>query len=144
MSAGFPKFQINLDYDTGMFTVRAESFDEFIENLTAATEGNTDLVEALVKKIHGGFQHLLDVPPRNRQEAQANLKAGGIDSTHVADIEYKLCPGHGVPMTKKNGKRGPFWSCNGKNANGDFAWKSGEGCKAEDYNEQTDAKYTSA
>lgn len=142
MSAGFPKFQINLDYDTGMFTLRAESWDEFVENLTVAAGEET--AEALILKIRGGFEHLMDVPPRTRSEAQANLKAGGIDSTVVEDRQYKLCPGHKVPMTKKSGKRGPFWSCNGKAANGDYAWKSGEGCKAEDYNEQTDAKYTSA
>jgi hypothetical protein len=147
--SAFPKFQINLDYDTGMFTLRAETWDEFVENLTAATEGNAELVEALLKKIHGGVAALLDVPPRNRQEAQGNLQAGGIKSEHVGTTEHKLCPGHKVAMTLKTAQNGPrkgnkFWSCNGKNASGEWAWKSGEGCKAEDYNAETDAKYTSA
>lgn len=141
MSA-FPKFQMNLDYDTGMFTLRAETWDEFVENLTVAAGQET--AEALILKIKGGFEHLMDVPPRTRSEAQGNLAAGGIKSEPVGGGEYKLCPGHKVAMTLKDGKRGKFWSCNGKTASGDWAWRKGEGCKAEDYDESKDSKYTSA
>ena len=150
MSAAFPNFQINLDYDSGMFTLRTETWDEFVEHLNSATEGNNDLVEALIKKIHGGFQNLLETPPRNRQEAQANLQAGGIKSTDGGTVEYKLCPGHGSPMKKKIAQSGrnkgnPFWSCEGKDANGDYAWKNGTQCKGDcmNYNDGDD-KYTSA
>lgn len=140
MSA-FPKFQMNLDYDTGMFTLRAETWDEFVENLTVAAGEET--AESLILKIKGGFEALMDVPPRTRSEAQANLNQGGIKTTPIGGGEYKLCPGHKVAMTLKDGKRGKFWSCNGKTANGDWAWRKGEGCKAEDYTD-ADAKYISA
>ncbi len=128
MSA-FPKFQMNLDYDTGMFTVRAESYDEFVENLTATAGEET--AERILDKIKTGFANLLATPPRTRREddAQGKLADGGIQTSK---LEPRLCPGHNTPMTLKKGRRGEFWSCNGKLANGDFAWKSGEGCKAED------------
>lgn len=142
MSA-FPKFQMNLDYDTGMFTLRAEGWDEFVENLTVAAGEET--AEALILKIKGGFEHLMDVPPRTRSEAQANLKAGGINTTLVEDVEYNLCPGHKEPMALRNGKKGKFWSCTAKITSGpnkgDFAWKHGEGCKPVDF-EDGDEKYT--
>lgn len=130
MSA-FPKFQINLDYPYGMFTVRAESYDEFVENLTATAGEET--AERILDKIKAGFADLLATPARTRrdpEDAQGKLADGGIQTTKLVD---KLCPGHGVAMTKKSGKRGDFWSCNGKNAEGKWAWQVGEGCKAEDY-----------
>lgn len=133
MSA-FPKFQINLDYDAGMFTLRAETWDEFVENLTVA--GGQDTAEALLAKIKAGLENLIDTPPRGRPSAaQDALAKGGIETTALED---KLCPGHKVPMTLKTATKGArvgnkFWSCNGKNAAGDWAWKSGEGCKPEDY-----------
>lgn len=136
MSA-FPKFQINLDYDAGMFTLRAETFEEFTEGLIKA--GDQDIAEALLAKIKTGLENLIDTPPRGRQStAQDALEKGGV---HTTRLEDRLCPGHKVAMTLKDGKRGKFWSCNGKTANGDWAWKAGEGCKAEDFVEGTDEKY---
>ncbi len=142
MSA-FPKFQINLDYDAGMFTLRAETWDEFVENLTVA--GGQDTAEAILGKIKIGLENLVDTParPRPGSAAQDTLAAGGVSTTRLED---KLCPGHRVAMTLKEAKTGArkgnkFWSCNGKNAAGDWAWRSGEGCKPEDYNEQTDAGF---
>lgn len=37
--------------------------------------------------------------------------------------------GHGVRREKRQGKNGPFWSCVAKNENGDFLWKTKEGCE---------------
>lgn len=128
MSA-FPKFQINLDYDAGMFTLRAETWEEFVEGLTKA--GDQDIAEALLAKIRTGLENLIDTPPRGRGSvAQDALEKGGVSTTRLED---KLCPGHKVAMTLKDGKRGKFWSCNGKTTSGDWAWKAGEGCKAEDF-----------
>ncbi len=138
MTSAFPKFQINLDYPYGMFTVRAESFDEFAENL-AVTAGE-ETAERILDKIKAGFADLLATPARARRsedDAQGKLADGGIQTSKLED---KLCPGHKVPMTLKNGKRGQFWSCNGKTANGDWAWKANEGCKAEDF-QPGDEKY---
>lgn len=136
MSA-FPKFQINLDYDAGMFTLRAETWEEFVEGLTKA--GDQDIAEALLAKIRTGLENLIDTParPRPGSAAQDALEKGGVSTTRLED---KLCPGHKVAMTLKDGKRGKFWSCNGKTASGDWAWKAGEGCKAEDFAEG-DEKY---
>jgi len=135
--SAFPKFQINLDYDAGMFTLRAETWEEFVEGLTKA--GDQDIAEALLTKIRTGLENLIDTPPRGRQStAQDALEKGGIQTTRLVD---KLCSGHNVAMTLKDGKRGKFWSCNGKAANGNWAWKEGEGCKPEDYNEATDAGF---
>ncbi len=136
--AHFPRFQINLDYPYGMFTVRAESYDEFVENLTATAGDET--AERILDKIKDGFSDLLATPARTRRsedDAQGKLSDGGIQTSKLED---KLCPGHKVPMTKKSGKRGDFWSCNGKTSNGDWAWKAGEGCKAEDF-QPGDEKY---
>lgn len=129
MSA-FPKFQINLDYDAGMFTLRADTWEEFVEGLTKA--GDQDTAEAVLAKIHTCLENLIDTPPRPRpgSVAQDALEKGGVSTTRLED---KLCPGHKVPMTLKDGKRGKFWSCNGKTADGTWAWKAGEGCKPEDY-----------
>lgn len=141
MSEGYPKFQINLDYDTGMFTVRAESHEEFVNNLVLVAGQET--ADRLLEKIETGFANLLTTPPRQRRDeddAQGKLRDGGIETTKLVD---KLCPGHKVAMTKKSGRRGDFWSCNGKLENGDFAWKTGEGCKAEDY-VNGDEKYNPA
>lgn len=43
--------------------------------------------------------------------------------------------GHGIARVKRQGANGPFWSCVAKDQNGDFLWKSGEGCKILDYDE---------
>lgn len=141
--SNFPKFQINLDYDAGMFTLRAETWEEFVEALTKA--GDQDVAEALLAKIHTGLENLVDTParPRPGSVAQDALEKGGVQTSRLED---KLCPGHKVAMTLKTATKGAragnkFWSCNGKNAAGDWAWKSGEGCKPEDYNEQTDAGF---
>lgn len=140
--SNFPKFQINLDYDAGMFTLRAETWEEFVEGVTRA--GDQEIAEAILGKIKTGLENLIDTPPRGRPSAaQDALEKGGIQTTRLED---KLCPGHKVAMTLKTATKGQragnkFWSCNGKNAAGDWAWKSGEGCKPEDYNEQTDAGF---
>ena len=141
--SSFPKFQINLDYDAGMFTLRAETWDEFVENLTVA--GGQETAEAILGKIRTGLDNLVDTParPRPGSAAQDQLAAGGVQTTRLED---KLCPGHNVAMTLKTATKGQrignkFWSCNGKNAAGDWAWKTGEGCRPEDYSAETDAKY---
>jgi len=136
--SAFPKFQINLDYDAGMFTIRAETFEEFVEALTKA--GDQDIAEALLNKIRTGLENLIDTPPRGRQStAQDALEKGGIQTTR---LEYKLCPGHNEPMALREAKTGArkgnkFWSCTAKIKggpnNGDFAFKHGEGCKPEDF-----------
>lgn len=129
MSAEFPKFQISLPREVGMFTVRADTFEEFTESLIRV--GDQDVAESVLARIRAGLEALAD------GDVQSTLAAGGIKTTRLED---KLCPGHKVAMTLKDGKRGKFWSCNGKTASGDWAWKAGEGCKAEDF-EPGDEKY---
>jgi len=141
--SAFPKFQINLDYPYGMFTVRAETYDEFVESLSVSAGEET--AERILDKIKTGFADLLATPARARRsedDAQGKLADGGINTTRLED---KLCPGHKVAMTLKVAKTGArkgnkFWSCNGKDAQGNWAWKSGEGCKPEDF-EEGDEKY---
>lgn len=133
-SSGFPKFQMSLDYPEGMFTLRADNFDEFVEGVTTAS-GSQEVAEAILQKIQAGFRHLLEVPPR---DGRASLTAGGVKSEVLSNRKFKLCDGHGKPMTAKIAKTGPnknnkFWSCNGKDAQGQPAWRSGEGCKPADY-----------
>lgn len=43
--------------------------------------------------------------------------------------------GHGIPRVKRQGSKGPFWSCVAKDENGDFLWKKNEGCKILDFQE---------
>jgi hypothetical protein len=38
-----------------------------------------------------------------------------------------------VPRVKREGSKGPFWSCVAKDAQGNFLWKSKEGCAILDY-----------
>ncbi len=138
MSA-FPKFQINLDYPYGMFTVRAESYDEFVENLTATAGDET--AEAILAKIKDGFADLLSTPARQRRhedDAQGKLADGGIQTSRAGGgATYYLCEGHKEPMALRDGKRGKFWSCTAKIQHGpnkgDFAFKHGEACKPVDY-----------
>ena len=94
--SSFPKFQINLDYDAGMFTLRAETWDEFVENLTVA--GGQETAEAILGKIRAGLDNLVDTParPRPGSAAQDTLAAGGVSTTRLED---KLCPGHTVALT---------------------------------------------
>lgn len=50
-------------------------------------------------------------------------------STPKKDVELGPRCGHGVRREKRQGRKGPFWSCVAKNENGDFLWKTKEGCE---------------
>ena len=47
-------------------------------------------------------------------------KASQVQPVPVSAEKAPLCGDHGVPMERMNGRKGPFWSCHEKNADGSW------------------------
>ncbi len=68
------------------------------------------------------------------EQPKGNADTNKPRSNPKPDQELGPKCGHGVPRVKRTGKSGsPFWSCQAKDNNGDFLWKTGEGCAILNY-----------
>ena len=111
------KYQVNLSVD-GKHSVSVQSDDP-----AAVTEG---LLWA--KKTWG---QLVRLPGKSyqalSQEAEAQTdqpaKPDGLHQDHASDQmddDPPVCGVHHVPMVRVQGRKGPFWSCHEKNADGSW------------------------
>lgn len=86
----------------------------------------------ILKEYGQKYLDAINQGPVDANEGINNAKKG-LNAKEVVETGPKC--GHGVPMVKRNGKNGPFWSCVARDENGEFLWKKKEGCKILDYEE---------
>lgn len=127
---------IQLRIGDGTVTISKDNVDEIKADLLGL--GLTEVqVNEVITKYGEGFLKAINQGPVDPQEGINNVSKpvsqGGLGGKPMIE-QGPLC-GHGVPRIKRNGKKGPFWSCQAKDAQGTFLWKSGEGCEILDYNE---------
>lgn len=126
----YPKFQINLDGEHGMFTVRAETYEELTRGILKVVGTETAAMEVMTH-VKAGFKKLADGEMKGR--GGGGFNRGGGFQRPAKVYTGPPCDGHNEPTERIEGKKGPFYACRAKikegtNA-GDFAWKHGEGCK---------------
>lgn len=119
---GFVSFQIRLR-DVA-FTTSRPTLDEVREDLNKL--GLTNLE---IEQVFDKTKNLLlteEVVTRAGEKGVDNAKKG-LGGRPMRE-EGPLC-GHGVPTLKKTHNGKDWYTCQAKNARGDFLWKSKEGCE---------------
>lgn len=119
---GFVSFQIRLR-DVAFTSSRA-SLQEVMEDLETLGLTNLEINEVFEKT-----KKVLLTP-----EVENNAGQRGVDNAkkglpaRTVKEEGPPC-GHGVPTLLRTHKGKQWWTCQAKNAKGDFLWKTREGCE---------------
>src|SRR5437016_501764 len=139
----YPRYQISLPAKYGMFTIRAEDWDDFYAAVETASNGKSQQV---IDHLSNGFGELsgdtistssANFAPPNASPASVGFPTHPAEKLlHEEMNAAPLCPGHNVPYVLKERKdgTGKFWACNGMGPDGQPAWKSKTSCKIRSYN----------
>lgn len=118
LTGGFPRYQISTSY--GAFTMRADTWEEFQEQLLKVA--GQEAAEHTLRQLKTEFANW------SSGDRPSSGGGGGFKKKEAApaDPDAPSCS-HG-PMAKRTGAKGTFYACQGKDANGDFLWKSRRAC----------------
>lgn len=119
---GFVSFQIRLR-DVAFTTSRA-TLAEVKEDLTALGLTSLEIDQVFTKTRDTLLTE--EVVTKAGEKGVSNAVKGL--PARVVKEEGPPC-GHGVPTIKRTHKNKDWWTCQAKNAKGDFLWKTKEGCE---------------